>query len=93
MPQWFRGDGGRAGAAGAGGGVGMGVNGYATDERIGLVRVFSSVYPLLHPLTPEFQLIFRGSADYRRAMAGVLARRAVEVAWKRASTDTQRING
>jgi len=42
--------------------------------------VFSSVYPLPHPLTPEFQLIFRGSAEYRHAMAGVLARRG----WKRA---------
>jgi len=27
---------------------------------------------------------FRGSAEYRRAMAGVLARRALEAAWKRA---------
>jgi len=36
---------------------------------------------------------FRGSAEYRRAMAGVLARRVLEGAWGRASTDTQRING
>jgi len=36
---------------------------------------------------------FRGSAEYRRAMAGVLARRALEGAWKRASTDMQRISG
>jgi len=44
-------------------------------------------------LTPEFQLIFRGRADYRRAMAGVLARRVLEAAWGKASTDTQRIGG
>lgn len=36
---------------------------------------------------------FRGSAEYRRAMAGVLARRVLEGAWGRASTDTQRISG
>ena len=65
--------------------MGKGVNGYATDKRIDPAHVFSSVYAkrLPHPLTPEFQLIFRGSADYRRAMAGVLARRALERAPKR----------
>ncbi len=31
---------------------------------------------------------FRGSAEYRRAMAGVLARRVLEGAWGSASTDT-----
>jgi hypothetical protein len=33
----------------------MGVNGYTTDKRIACSQ---SVYPLPHPLTPEFQLIF-----------------------------------
>ena len=70
--------------------MGKGVNGYTTDKRIACSQ---SVDPLPHPLTPEFQLIFRGSADYRRAIAGVLARRVLEGAWGRASTDTQRING
>lgn len=57
------------------------------DKRIGPAHVFSSVYPLPHPLTPEFQLIFRGSAECRRATAGVLARRALEGVWRRAESE------
>jgi len=67
-------DGRRAGATGVGGNWGKGVNEYSTDKRIACSQ---SVYPLPHPLTPDFQICFRGSAEYRRAMARALARREV----------------
>ncbi len=55
--------------------MGKCVNGYLTDKRIACSQ---SVYPFPHPLTPEFQLTFRGSADYRRAMVRVCTARGLQ---------------
>ncbi len=49
-----------------------------TQERI--TRAAMLVMEACHP-----QGDYRGSADYRRAMAGTLARRALEAAWKEAT--------